>query len=282
MAEEQLCCSYDAIIFFHNIFMENAFCLSQALDIPIESDFKPSKGKRYIVFGANERSQELLDVKVRHGCHYLILQGEQLNSKIFNLRAYIDLLETSEVYDFSYLNQLELKRKYNFNITKIFKWYFLAPDGMPSFEERHFDIGFFGSQNKLRDKIKEYIMEMYPHLKLLWIYIGDTDKFTNPKNLTKALANTKYILNIPYYHNALETHRITKALCSGCQVLTNYSDDDYLDREFEEYVHFGSLKKLIDKVATNRLKNKPQYKQYFDNIYNDARDTTTTKGRGEA
>lgn len=268
MAEEfEVVKHYDAIIFFHNIFIETAFCLSRSLEIPIEQEFKPHKGKRYIVLGANDKSQMLIEVKRKHNCHYLILQSEQISSKFFNLRAYLDLLKTSEVYDFSYMNQIELKRRYDINVTKKFDWYFLSPDNMPSFEERHFDIGFFGSYNNARESMKLYIQKNYPQLKILWIYNRDTDKFNDPKNLTKALANIKYIMNIPFYSNALETHRINKALCCGCQVLTNYSQDDFLDREYEEYVHFGSLKKLVDKLAKKRLKNKPRYKQYFNNIY---------------
>jgi hypothetical protein len=57
--------------------------------------------------------------------------------------------------------------------------------------------------------------------------------------LNNKLATVKYVINIPYYkNNSLETHRINKALAAGCQVISIYSSDIYLNEKYKDYVHF--------------------------------------------
>jgi hypothetical protein len=45
---------------------------------------------------------------------------------------------------------------------------------------------------------------------------------------------------MPYYEeNALETHRINKALACGCQVVSTFSKDKDADEFYKDYIYFA-------------------------------------------
>jgi hypothetical protein len=63
--------------------------------------------------------------------------------------------------------------------------------------------------------------------------------YTNPVVLVEKLKNVKYVLNLPFYEdNCLETHRIHRALSAGCEVVSFYSKDTYMNKQYDPYVHF--------------------------------------------
>ena len=52
------------ILNFHEIFAENAFCLSKRLGIELVKDFKPEKDHTYIIFGAHNQAATLHSIQV--------------------------------------------------------------------------------------------------------------------------------------------------------------------------------------------------------------------------
>jgi hypothetical protein len=57
--------------------------------------------------------------------------------------------------------------------------------------------------------------------------------------LTTLYHKAKVVINIPYYEqNALETHRITKALACGCDVISLKSCDQDANAFYNDYVYF--------------------------------------------
>jgi hypothetical protein len=77
------------------------------------------------------------------------------------------------------------------------------------------------------------------------IVIDLSYSFTNPNAMVEQLKQVKYVINLPYYdNNSLETHRINRALSAGCEVVSLFSKDKYLNRQYGPYVHF--VKELSD------------------------------------
>ena len=52
------------ILNFHEIFAENAFCLSKRLGIELVKDFKPEKDHTYIIFGAHNQAATLHSIQI--------------------------------------------------------------------------------------------------------------------------------------------------------------------------------------------------------------------------
>ena len=82
----------------------------------------------------------------------------------------------------------------------------------------------------------------------------------NFSDLNKKLSQVKYVINLPYYkNNSLETHRINKALASGCQVISIPSSDIYLNEKYKDFVHF--VNDLNDFCPLLELIPKKSYKE---------------------
>jgi hypothetical protein len=82
--------------------------------------------------------------------------------------------------------------------------------------------------------------------------------------INNKLANVKYVINLPYYkNNSLETHRINKALASGCQVISIPSSDPYLNDKYKDYVHF--VNDLTDFCPLLEMVPKKDYKDLMKN-----------------
>jgi hypothetical protein len=57
--------------------------------------------------------------------------------------------------------------------------------------------------------------------------------------LTTLYHKAKVVINIPYYEqNALESHRINKALACGCDVISLKSCDEEANAFYNDYVYF--------------------------------------------
>ena len=259
------------VAYFSDIFFENANCLAKLLGCEVIQKIENQEypDTLFILFGANEKSAHLLALMTNNSLDFLIMQSEQVNSNWMNIRPYLELMRRSIVFDFSPFNARQLKKKFSIKVRNIFDWYFCVPDGdLIPINMRHFHFAFFGSKNELRETYRRYIRARYPHLNILWVYSEEGGQFKDFRNLTGALVNTKYVINIPFYHSALETHRICKALSCRCQVLSTYSKDDDLNDKFSKYVHFSNdLTKLIDNAVSNELKEKERYIQYFNDVY---------------
>ena len=89
------------IINFHEIFGENAFCLSKRLGIDIVSDFNPVDGHTYITFGAHEQAAQLLVMQQQHRKFKLIIvNSEPPASQFLKNKYYISLMRTNCVFDY--------------------------------------------------------------------------------------------------------------------------------------------------------------------------------------
>ena len=100
--------------------------------------------------------------------------------------------------------------------------------------ERPYDVCFIGSKNERRENIIQGLQEQYPDLTF---YVDYDWKHKNSDSLTKILHECKVVLNIPYYQdNALETHRIHKALSCGCKVISMPSSDEDANEFYKEYI----------------------------------------------
>jgi hypothetical protein len=93
-----------------------------------------------------------------------------------------------------------------------------------------------GSANDKRTAVYKQLKETYPHLN---IYFDLEWQHTAPEKLTDLLHKAKVVLNMPYYKdNALETHRINKALSCDCQVISLRSCDEDANKFYEDYITF--------------------------------------------
>jgi hypothetical protein len=109
-------------------------------------------------------------------------------------------------------------------------------------ETRPIDFFFCGAANEERKKLLEDFQRENPSAK---IEIDFNYAYINPLVLVEKLKKVKYVLNLPFYEdNSLESHRINRALSAGCEVVSLYSKDTFMNKQYEPYVHF--VKELSD------------------------------------
>jgi hypothetical protein len=95
------------------------------------------------------------------------------------------------------------------------------------------DILFFGAMSQPRYDILREIQNARPDLRLT----VTTDAFG--ADLDKLLLEAKYVINISFYErNALETHRINKAMAAGCKVISNESADEQMNAKYRGLIEF--------------------------------------------
>jgi hypothetical protein len=191
------------VISGHPVFNENAVVLSQKNKWTLEKEFNPQANDLYIVFGAHELAHQLLEIQYRKNSSfgYVILNSEQIHSQFFKNKYYIQLMKRNVVCDYNTLTCDYLRQ--NFDV-KVFSYY-------------HF--------------------EQFPDLKF---YIDLDWKHGSSESITKILSQSKVVLNMPFYQdNALETHRINKALACGCQVVSTFSKDKDADDFYKDYIYFA-------------------------------------------
>ena len=223
------------IICGHAIFNENALCISNKFGWTLETDFAPKPNDLYIVFGAHEISHQLLQMQYRmNSCFgYFILNSEQENSQFFKNKYYLKLMKQNVVCDYNSLTPEVLKKKHDI---KVFSYFFFEFMKFNVESEREYDVVFVGSVNDKRLGLYQKLKETYPHLN---IYFDFDWSYKSPEKLTDLLHKAKTVLNIPYYeNNALETHRINKALACGCNVISLKSSEEDANKFYEDYVTF--------------------------------------------
>jgi hypothetical protein len=220
------------ILNFHEIFAENAFCLSQRLGIELVKDFKPETGHTYIIFGAHNQAATLHSIQVSNPYFkYIIINGEPPQSDVLRNKYYLSLMKNNIVFDYHPISSEYLK---TLGIRVYGQYLFEFPE-IKSTTEREIDILFVGSKNERREKIYNRLLERYPNKNI--VFHMDW-KHGNHEEMTKLLHRSKVVLNIPYYDSKiLETHRTNKALSCGCEVVSLYSGDKATDDFYEKYIH---------------------------------------------
>jgi len=244
------------IISAHAIFTENALVMSQRLNIPLEKDFAPKPGDLYLVFGAHEIAPTLWMVQkqMNNQFGYIILNTEQIKSKAWCNKYYIDLCRDNPVFQYSTFLSNEIRDKFKINPYSFFIFEFLGfkKEDLEITEE--YDITFIGAKSEKREKLIEEIKATFPDKK---IYVDFEYKNNTPVDLSRILHSSKIVLNIPFYEdNALETHRINKALSCGCKVVSLFSGDDDANDFYKDYIWFTSniVKTLKDEALLSQPK----------------------------
>jgi len=224
------------VISGHNVFNENAVVLSQKNKWTLEKEFNPQANDLYIVFGAHELAHQLLELQYRKNSSfgYIILNSEQIHSQFFKNKYYIQLMKRNVVCDYNTLTCDYLRQ--NFDI-KVFSYYHFEFMKFPEEQQRIYDVCFIGTKNQHREETLNKLQEQFPNLKF---YIDLEWKHSSSDSLTKILSQCKVVLNMPFYQdNALETHRINKALACGCQVVSTFSKDKDADEFYKDYIYFS-------------------------------------------
>jgi hypothetical protein len=234
MSLENVIVSQIKIISGHSIFNENAVVLSKKFGWSLEKEFNPKPKDLYIVFGAHELAHHLLEIQYRLGntFGYVIMNSEQSDSQFMKNKYYVSLMKRNVVCDYNTLSANYLKETFDIKVMSYFYFEFMKFN--LETKERPYDVCFIGSKNKRREKILKELQEKHTDLNF---YIDFDWSHKNSDSLTKILHECKVVLNIPYYDkNALETHRIHKALACNCKVISLPSVDEDTNEFYKKYI----------------------------------------------
>jgi hypothetical protein len=224
------------VVSFHPIFNENAMILAKRLNINFIVELTPKEDDIIIIFGAHEQADKLYVIQQSIKISYIIIQSEQFESKVFDNKYYMELIQNNPLLDWSKTNIQRIKSKINTKVYSLYYYDFFSIDTPPDFNSRMIDFFFVGSKTPEREKILNQFKDENPKAVF---EIDYNYSYTNPIELTKKLLNVKYVINLPYYKdNALETHRINRALSLGCEVISVLSYDKDMNKKYEPYVHF--------------------------------------------
>jgi len=247
------------VISFHLIFNENANILAKRLNVPYVVEFNPKPNDLIVVFGAHDQAINLYGLQEQIKFKCIIIQSEQYESAIFDNKYYVQLLKNNYILDWSKHNIERFKKQMDIKVYSFYYYDFFLLENAP----REIDFFFCGAYSPEREaKLNQF--------KLQNSNMGFTFEYDFSNNhmgfneINNKLANVKYVINLPYYkNNSLETHRINKALASGCQVISIPSSDPYLNDKYKDYVHF--VNDLTDFCSLLEMVPKKDYKDLMKN-----------------
>lgn len=242
------------VVSFHPIFNENAMILSRRLNVHFITDLTPKTDDIIIVFGAHEQADKLCLIQQNFRISYIIIQTEQVASKVFDNKYYMELIQNNPLLDWSKTNVEKLKSRLNLKVYSLYYYDFFGVENVTPFNDRKIDFFFTGAKNIER----ESAINQFKQANINSVFEIDYNySFKNPFDLTQKLLNVKYVINIPFYkNNALETHRINRALSLGCEVVSLLSSDDDMNKKYEPYVHFVSrLSEFTTLIEVERRSN---------------------------
>ena len=238
------------VVVLHEIFKDNAICLANRLGVGIaDKIYEPIV---YVVFGAHLNPMLLLQLQQRTNCSYVILNSEHNSSNVFNNKYYLQLLKSNYVCDYLPNNVYYLKTYHNIEVMSYFFFEFTK---RVSTKPRSIDILFIGSKTDKRVEIENVFKRQNPNYNIQFIY---PDKFID---ISQILLNTKTVVNISYYDNNVETHRINQGLACGCKVVSykfNQLDGLYKDHIFftDDWIRVTSKPtKNYDELLETQINN---------------------------
>lgn len=244
------------IISCHPVFNENALVLSQKYQWALEKDFDPQPNDLYIVFGAHEMSHQLLEVQYRKNSSfgYIILNSEQIHSQFFKNKFYLQLMKRNVVCDYNAITPDWLKE----NDIKVFSYFYFEFMKFSLDTPREYDVVFVGTPNEKRTALYEKLKDKYN------VMFDFNWEHSSSDKLTTLYHKSKVVINMPYYEqNALESHRINKALACGCDVVSLKSCDEDANQFYDEYVYFCDD---IEEGLEKYFKGLPKKKSYEELI----------------
>ena len=215
-----------SIISFSMYFTENADQLARKTGYDVV--YKLEAGKSYCVFSAHDAAPELLEFQEKYHTSYTIYQSENIESAFFT-PAYVELLKRNRVLQYSPFTAALCKERFHIRTDGYFNFDYRT---LSSNHKRTIDLLFFGTMTQKRHDILREIQNRFEHLHM----VVANDLFHAA--LDDTLLYTRFVLNISAYeNNALETHRINKALACGCRVITNYSADTNMNNKYDRLYH---------------------------------------------
>lgn len=248
------------VISGHSIFNENAVVLAQKYNWKLESNFDPQPNDLYVVLGAHELAHQLLEIQFRKNSSfgYVILNSEQINSQFFKNKYYINLMKRNVVCDYNTHTSAYLKDTFDIRVFSYFYFEFMMFNS--DIKDRFYDIAFVGTKSDRRENIMNQLKEKYPDLN---IFVDMEWKHKSSEQLNTVLHNTKLVLNIPYHNdNALETHRINKALSCGCDVISHNSCDEEANEFYKDFAYMTD--DIVGEVEKYYNNGKVEKKNYQD------------------
>lgn len=249
------------VVSFHSIFNENAVLLSQRLKIPYITELNPQEGDVIIVFAAHEQADKLCFIQEVKKVKFILIQTEQFPSKIFDNKYYMELVQKNALLDWSRYNVERLKKHIDI---KVYSFYFFDFVAIPNtdWDKRPIDFFFCGAATEERKRVLTQFQQENDWAKC---EIDLSYSYTSPPVLFEKLKQVKYVLNLPFYaDNSLETHRINRALSAGCEVISTYSKDKFLNKKYEPYVHF--VKELDEFTTLIEQERKGDYKALMEDF----------------
>ena len=210
-----------------------------------------------IVFGAHEQADKLMFCQQQIGCDFIIVQSEQFESKHYDNKYYMELVRKNPILEWSKSNVERLKSKMDLKVYSLYFYDFFGVDSGEDFDKRPIDFFFCGAPSPEREKMLNDFKLSNPSSV---IHIDFSYSYANPIELLNKLKTVKYVINLPYYkNNALETHRIHRALSAGCQVITMPCYDEDMNRKYAPYVHF--VRELSDFSTLIEIEPRASYTQ---------------------
>lgn len=257
------------ILCFDKKYYENAKILSQRSEFKfVQGNYEPIDKDLLIIYGAHNATIELIKlVQSFKNIILIIIQGEQLESEIFENKYYISLLKYHNcyVFEWSEYNSTKLKSLYKINPISIYSYDFYGKEPYPKIEDREYDICFIGNRNLRIQKIINEMITTYSDYKY---FIDLENKLDEPSKINEVLKKSKIVLNLNNNVNdVLNTHKIINAKSCGCIVLSEFSNCDDLNKCYEPFIHFTNniIKSLKD---INELIENPKksHKEWNDII----------------
>lgn len=255
---------------FSLIFIENAIELAKRYNFTYTETIDFDDNETYIIFGTHEQdyAYKLLLYKYKNKKDYIVINSEQPTSVFFINKYYQQLLRVSRVVDYNSLSVDVINKTVNSSAKCCY--FFDFPINIPN-KSKEYDIVFIGSYSKIRENIYKYLKCKYPDKNILFDFGYNYKKIDK---LTNLLVNTKIVLNIPFYSDGiLEIHRINKALSCGCIVVSTRGKDEYVNKLYEDYIHFTDdllnfeYDNLETKIEYRNLKSLFYKKYTFDFLH---------------
>ena len=245
------------VVSFKSCFNENATILASRLQIPFITELSPNKDDIMIVFGANEQSDKLVFIQNNIGCSYIIIQSEKFDSKAFDNKYYVELLENNPILDWSRLNTEKLKARINTRVFSFYFYDFLSNKELPDFKSRPIDFFFTGESHKLRDAMLEDFKRVNP---ASTFEFDISNSYTNPMHLFEKLKTVKYVIQMPYDNSTPDSYTIHRALSVGCEVIS-LSMDESLSIKYRSYVH--TVNRLTDFTTLLEIEKRGDYEKFM-------------------
>lgn len=184
-----------------------------------------------IIFGANL----ILSQPVSIPDNAIIFNLEQVTASNWLRGAYLDLLKSHEVWDYSQVNIRELaKHDIQARLVRI-GW--MEKNTIPDNHHKDIDVLFYGSMSDRRKRALQSIADTGLHVQVLsGVYGKERDAF---------IARSKVVVNIHYYDGGiLEPVRLSYLVGNGITVVSESGADKQLDNDFFESVFFSSYDEL--------------------------------------